>query len=73
MKPMRFGIFTAIGTVGFYAAAGAIVYYGRQQSLFAAAVDFATNRPVLTAVGGLSFLAFGLLIRSWSRRQNIGR
>lgn len=67
MSPMRFGVFTATGTVGFYAAAGAIVFYGRQQSLFAAAFVFATNRPVLTAVGGLSLLAIGLLIRLSSR------
>lgn len=68
MRPGRFGVLTAVGTVGFYATAGAIVYYGRQQSLFAAVIGFATDRPVLTAVGGLSLLVLGLLIRSWSRR-----
>lgn len=67
MRPRRFGALTAIGTVGFYATAGAIVYYGRRQSLFAAATGFAIDRPVLTAVGGLSLLVLGLLIRSWSR------
>ena len=29
MKPMRFGVFTAVGTSGFYTAAGGIVYDGR--------------------------------------------
>lgn len=71
MRPMRFGVFTAIGTVGFYAAAGAIVYYGRQQSLFAAAFVFATNRPVLTAIGVLSLLAIGLFIWIWSHHENV--
>lgn len=70
MRPIRFGGLTVIGTVGFYAAAGAIVYYGRRQSLFAAAFDFVTTRPVLITVGGLSLLALVFLARNWFRRRN---
>lgn len=68
MKPMRFGVLTAIGTVGFYAATGAIVYFGRQRTLFRAAADFAINRPALTTVGALSLLAIGLVLGRY--RQN---
>lgn len=68
MEPVRFGGFTAIGTVGFYAAAGAVVYYGRQQSLFEAAITAATDRPGVTLVVFLSLLAVGLLVWYWSHR-----
>lgn len=71
MEPMRFGAFTAIGTVGFYAATGGVIYYGRQQSLFAAVFTVATNRPVLSTVGFLTALGIGLLIRSWIHRRNM--
>jgi hypothetical protein len=44
MSPSRFGAFTAVGTVGFYAATGGVIYYGRQRSIFAAAAGVATDK-----------------------------
>ncbi|MFC6939555.1 DedA family protein [Salinirubellus sp. GCM10025818] len=66
MSPIRFGAFTAVGTVAFYAAAGGVVYYGRQRSLFAAALDAASARPGLAAVAALALLALGGLVWRWS-------
>lgn len=63
MNSTRFAGFTAGGTVGFYAATGGVVYYGRQQSLFATAFAVATNNPVLAAIGVLVLLGIGFLIR----------
>jgi membrane protein DedA with SNARE-associated domain len=54
MDPLRFGAFTAVGHLGFYAAVGGLVYYGRRQSLLAAVVAVATDRPALIAVGLLA-------------------
>ena len=71
MKPTKFGVFTAAGVVGFYAATGGVVYYGRQQSLFTAAFGVATERPGLTVVVLLTLLGIGLLVRRWSRRQRL--
>ncbi|MFC4987309.1 DedA family protein [Saliphagus infecundisoli] len=65
MRSMRFGVFTAIGTVGFYAATGALVYFGRQQPLFRAAVSSVIDRPALTAVGALSLLTIGVVLRRY--------
>ncbi|WP_204959919.1 DedA family protein [Salinigranum salinum] len=65
MDPYRFGLFTGLGTAGFYAATGALVYYGRQRSLFAAVVAVAVDRPILTGVALLAVLGGGLLV--WSR------
>jgi membrane protein DedA with SNARE-associated domain len=67
MNPTRFGVFTAVGTVGFYAATGGLVYYGRQESFFATAVAFAGDRPLLTAVGFLAVLGVGVLAEWWRR------
>jgi membrane protein DedA with SNARE-associated domain len=70
MDPVRFGVFTAVGTVGFYAATGGLVYYGRQESLFAALVAFAADRPALSATVLLALLGSGLLVGRWqSTRQ----
>ncbi|WP_222916667.1 DedA family protein [Natrinema sp. SYSU A 869] len=68
MSPARFGVYTAAGTVLFYAAVGAVVYYGRQQSLFAAAGAAATDRPALTAAVVIVGLAVGLLVVVRQRR-----
>ncbi|WP_226039439.1 DedA family protein [Natrinema sp. DC36] len=70
MSPTRFGVYTAAGTVLFYAAVGAVVYYGRQQSLFEAAGSLAADRPVLTAVVVVVALVLGLLVvREYRRRE----
>ena len=68
MDPTRFGAFTAVGTVGFYAAAGGVVYYGRQQSLFAAFFGAVSARPGLAAVAALALLALGGLAWRWYDR-----
>ena len=70
MGPARFGAFTAVGTVAFYAAAGAVVYYGRQQSLFAAVFSAAAARPGLAAVAGFALLAASLLAWRWYDRSD---
>ena len=64
---VRFGTLTAVGTVGFYAAAGAVVYYGRQRSLFEAAFAAATDRPVLATAALLVAGGVALLARRWLR------
>jgi membrane protein DedA with SNARE-associated domain len=72
MDPYRFGLFTALGTIGFYAATGALVYYGRQRSLFAAAVTVVVDEPIPTAVALLAVLGGGLLVRHWFGRRGRG-
>lgn len=69
MTPVRFGVYTVIGTIGFYAAAGGVVYYGRQRSLFEAAFTAATASPILTVGGILALLGIGLLVKSRFRRS----
>jgi len=61
MPPASFGLLTAIGTVAFYAATGAVVFYGRQRSLFSAALALAADRPVLAALALLGLVGLGLL------------
>jgi membrane protein DedA with SNARE-associated domain len=68
MDPAKFVVYTAVGTVAFYAATGTVVYYGRQQPLIAAALDFAADRPALTAVAPLALLVIGIRLRRRSRR-----
>lgn len=63
MDPVRFGAYTAVGSAGFYAATGGLVYYGRQESLFAAAAAIAADRPALVAVAVLALVVGGLLAR----------
>ncbi|SER22549.1 DedA family protein [Natrinema salaciae] len=69
MPAARFGVYTAAGTLLFYAAVGAVVYYGRQRSLFAAAGSVAADRPVLTAAVAAVALLTGFLIVTRSRRR----
>ncbi|MFC6826636.1 DedA family protein [Halopelagius fulvigenes] len=69
MDSRRFGAFTAAGTVGFYAATGGVVYYGRQQSLFSAAFAVAADRPALVAGAILALLVVGVAVR---RRSSSG-
>lgn len=69
MEPKQFGSFTAAGTVGFYTAIGGVVYYGRQQSLVAAAVTVTTDNPGLVGVSILVFLGVGLLAKQWARSR----
>ena len=64
MNPRRFGTFTAVGTVGFYAATGGLVYYGRQRSLFESAVAVAAGSPGITAVAVLVLVGGAVLVRS---------
>lgn len=59
MDPLAFGLFTAVGTVGFYAVTAAVVYYSRHQALFQAAVAVATDRPALAL---LALAAVALLV-----------
>lgn len=66
MDPVRFGGFTAVGTVGFYAAAGGVVYYGRRQSVYGTAADIVTGHPGLVGGGLLVLLGIGLLAWNWS-------
>ncbi|MDS0476565.1 VTT domain-containing protein [Natrinema sp. 1APR25-10V2] len=68
MTRLRFGVYTAAGTVLFYAAVGAVVYYGRQQSLFAAVWSTAADRPATTAVVAFAAVAVGLWIVLHSRQ-----
>ncbi|MDS0260269.1 DedA family protein [Haloarcula sp. S1CR25-12] len=61
MNPFEFGLLTAVGTVAFYAVAGAVVYYGRTRGVFETAVAVAAERPVLAALALLALLALGVL------------
>ena len=67
MNPVRFGVYTATGTIGFFAATGLLVYYGRRQSLFDAALSLALARPFLTATAAIALLAAGGLL--WLRAR----
>jgi membrane protein DedA with SNARE-associated domain len=69
MSAARFGVLTATGTVGFYAVTAAIVYYGRQASLFSVVVRVAADRPVLTVVGLLAAFSLWYVGRRWLRRS----
>ncbi|WP_135305882.1 DedA family protein [Haloarcula amylovorans] len=60
MNPAQFGVFTAVGTTGFYAATGALVYYGREESFFEAAFAIAVEKPGLTALVVLVLVGIGL-------------
>jgi membrane protein DedA with SNARE-associated domain len=60
IRPLSFGVLTALGTVGFYAATGAVVYYGRQQSLFEMLAAAVADRPVLAALGLLAVAGVAL-------------
>jgi membrane protein DedA with SNARE-associated domain len=73
MSPLRFGVLTAVGTAGFYGATGAVVSYGRQQSLFAAVARVATARPLLAAVVVLVLVGAGVLVSRWRRRRRHSR
>ncbi|RDI71425.1 DedA family protein [Halopelagius longus] len=64
MDPRQFGAFTAVGSVGFYAATGGVVYYGRQRSLFSAALAVTAERPVLVAGAILALLVVGAAVRN---------
>lgn len=68
MRPMRFSVYTAAGTIGFYAATGAVVYYGRQRSLFETALTAITDRPGIALGVLLVLLGAGLLVRRWYHR-----
>ncbi|PGF16398.1 hypothetical protein CP556_09905 [Natrinema sp. CBA1119] len=70
MSRVRFGVYTAVGTILFYASVGAVVYYGRRESLFAAAWDVAVDRPVLTGVVAAAALAVGLWVVLRSRQRD---
>jgi hypothetical protein len=70
MSPSRFGVYTAVGTVGFYAAVGGLVYYGQQRSLFAAvAASLGLERPALAAGALVAVLVVGLSGWGWYRRR----
>lgn len=69
MTPVRFGVYTAVGIIGFYAAAGGVVYYGRQRSLFEAVLAVATASPILTVGGMLALLGIGLLVKNRFRHS----
>ncbi|SFL06993.1 membrane protein DedA, SNARE-associated domain [Halogranum rubrum] len=69
MDPQRFVAYTAIGTAAFYAATGAIVYYGRQQSFFATAVEFVSSRPLVAVVGLAALFGLGYVGRRWADGQ----
>jgi len=68
MAPTRFGAYTIAGSTGFYAATGWLVYYGRQRSLFSAAVDAAVANPALAALATLAVVAVALLVGERIRR-----
>lgn len=55
MNPVWFGIFTAIGTIGFYTIIAALVYFVQEQSLLRGIRILAADRPILVALifGGI--------------------
>lgn len=71
MNPLRFGLYTAIGTIVFYASSGALVYYARQRSLFQAAYTHATDRPGIVIAGVTVLLVAGLLFWQHARSENV--
>jgi membrane protein DedA with SNARE-associated domain len=67
MSTLRFGLYTTLGTVGFFTVTGAAVYYGRQRSLFAAALAVATEHPLATTAALVA--ALGLATVAVLRRR----
>ncbi|AQL41251.1 hypothetical protein BV210_00335 [Halorientalis sp. IM1011] len=69
MRPLRFGAYTAVGTVLFYAATAGVVYYARERSLFATAIAVATERPLAAAVVAVAVVGVTVLLWRWSPRR----
>lgn len=46
MNLAKFAVYTAVGAFAFNAAVAAVVYWGKQQSVYRAAVDFVVANPV---------------------------
>lgn len=58
MNPVWFGVFTVLGTVGFYATVAAVVYFLQQRSIPTAIWNFVVARPVIS----LAVLVVGLVV-----------
>jgi len=71
MRPLRFGAYTAVGTVLFYAATAGVVYYARERSLFATAIAVATERPLAAAVVAGTVVGVAVLLWRWSRQRGL--
>lgn len=69
MDPLRFGVLTALGTVGFYTAVAAVVYFLRQQSVLEAVRTMAADRPALVALFLVGAVAVSLLVTLWYQRS----
>ncbi|QLG49414.1 DedA family protein [Natrinema halophilum] len=72
MTQVRFGVYTAVGTILFYTAVGAIVYFGRQHSLFAALGSAAADRLGIVAASALVGLAVSLWLAFRHRWRDAG-
>lgn len=72
MNPAWFTVYTALGTVGFYAAVAAAVYGLRQRSLFAALRSLAVGRPVASLLAATAALAAIVLATLLYRRIGAG-
>lgn len=73
MNPLLFGVYTAIGTLVFYASSGALVYYARQRSLFQAAYTQASERPIIGIAGVTVILVAGIILWRHARGGNLFR
>ena len=69
MESNRFAAYTAVGSAGFYAAAGALVYYTRARALVPAVIDAATANPLLATLAIAGVLAVGAAVWTLYRRQ----
>ena len=68
MNAAWFGVLTAVGTVGFYASVGALVYYAQESSVTRALRAVAADRPWLVAALVLGVLVATVLLTRRHRR-----
>ncbi|MFC4359962.1 DedA family protein [Halobium salinum] len=56
MDRLKFGVYTGVGAFVFNTAVAAVVFYGKQQSVYHVAVAYLTDHPVVAGVGALALL-----------------
>ena len=71
MRPLLFGVYTAVGTVLFYAATAGVVYYARERSLFETAMVIAADRPLVTVVVAVAVVGVSALFWRLTHRRGL--
>lgn len=69
MDPRWFGVFTAVGSVGFYTLVAAVVYVARQRSVSSTVISGAVKNPMLAALTVVGVVVAVGLVTVWYRRM----